>query len=180
MRKKEYFNYQDLSHQAVICRAPLTMFPQERDWTCSVACIRTILSGIDGSVLPEDHFVETYKLTPGPLFSRDLKALGLLDGYDVIYGCDRASTSFDQLLSYMEDGYYVMMESMLNFSHWFVLMGYFPASDRDIEKGRVLVYDPYYNCPRLLILDEFIQMWLDGNHHVNSVRQDFVAVRTAK
>lgn len=178
MRKYEYFNKLNLSHQDVISKTPKRLYPQERDWTCSIACIRTILSGIDPSIPSEDSFVELYDLKPGPLFSKDIKNLNLLENYDVIYGCDLINPSFDQLLSYINDNYFVMIESMLNFSHWFVLLGYFPSIDSDIEHGKVLVYDPYYNETRLLILDEFIQMWLDGNHNINSIEKDFIAIKS--
>ncbi len=177
MRKCEYFTLQPLKHQEIISNPPKKMYPQERDWTCSMACIRTMLSGIDPTVPEEDHFVSTYRLTPGPLFSKDIKKLDILGNYDALYGCDKPDITFDSILDYMENGYFVMLESMLNFSHWFVLLGYYPSADNDAEKGKVLVYDPYYNTSRLLIADEFIQMWIDGNHNINKIQKDFIAVR---
>lgn len=176
-RKFEYFEQHELEHKTVESRTPKRLFPQERDWTCAVACIRTMLSGLQKQVPPEQEIVEKYHLIPGPYYSGDIKDLGLLMDYDVIYGCDTQSISFDHILDYMGNGYYIMVESMYNYSHWFVLLGYFPLNDGKLEHSRLLVFDPYYNEVRLLNVDEFISMWIDGNYEQSKVIQDFIAVR---
>ena len=60
----------------------------------------------------------------------------------------------------MEDGYYVMVESMYNYAHWMVLLGYYPLEQANVEKSRLLVYDPWFDQVRLLIADEFLPMWV--------------------
>lgn len=82
------------------------------------------------------------------------------------------------MLNYLKSGYFVMIEGMLNYAHWLVLLSYYPdSSSLDVDDARVLVFDPYYNKVRLVILDEFINMWIDGEHHKNGVRHDFIAVK---
>lgn len=177
MKKQELFEKYTLMNKDVVCNVPKKFYPQERDWTCSIACIRTLLTKIDENIKPEDYFIETYNLQPGPLFSKDIKRLNILKDYNVLFGCDFENPTFDDLIAFLKDGYYIMIESMLNFSHWLVLIGYFPSSDFEIEKGRILVYDPFYDCVRLLILDECISMWIDGNFHMNNIEKDFIAIK---
>lgn len=63
-----------------------------------------------------------------------------------------------------------MLESMYNFSHWMVFVGYFPVrGTSNIEEHRMLFYDPYLDSMRLIGAEEFEGMWLDGNHKDNSV-----------
>ena len=66
------------------------------------------------------------------------------------------------MLNYLKSGYFVMIEGMLNYAHWLVLLSYYPdSSSLNVGDARVLVFDPYYNKVRLVILDEFINMWVD-------------------
>lgn len=165
-----------LCHDKAVSNCPKVLFPQERDWTCSLACVRTLLSGIVDSVPAEVDYIDRYNLQAGPHYSRDMKRLGMLDGYDAVYGCDEQERTFDRVLDYMSDGYFIMLESMYNYAHWFVLLGYYPTGG-DLERSRLLVYDPYYDETRLLCVDEFLGMWIDGNFAQTGVEKDFVAVR---
>jgi len=159
---------------------PPKLYPQERDWTCAVACIRTILSAF-GNDVSEDELINKYSMTPGPYFSKDIKKLGLLENLDVIYGCDLDAAKLDTVIDYMKDGYYIMVESMINFAHWHVVLGYYTISDfTDVEKFKFLMYDPYYNELKLVNVDEFDGMWLDGNHAKNGIEKDFIAIRKSK
>lgn len=176
-RRKEYFkNKSNYINNICISSNILQVFPQERDWTCSVACIRTILSGIDKKVLSEKEFINKYKLIPGPYFSKDIKKLKLLSKYEVIYGCDEKDVKFNNILKYMKNSYSIMFESMYNFSHWMVLLGCY-ILDRNMEKGKMVTYDPYYDEIRLLNVDEFLSMWQDGNYQKNKVLKDFIAIK---
>lgn len=176
-RKYELYEEIKLLHDRVTTNAPKKLYPQETDWTCSVACIRTLLSGIIENVPSEEFYVETYEMKPGPHYSKDIKKLGILDEYDVIYGCDEKDKTFDKMLDYVEDGYFVMLECMYNYQHWFVFLGYYPLKDCDVEESRLLVYDPYYDETRLLSVDEFISMWIDGEFGHTQVKEDFIAVK---
>ena len=178
MRKSEFFEKMVLRNTDSISAVPPKLFHQERDWTCSIACIRTLLSAIEETVPAEDEFVEKYGLVPGPHYSRDIKKLNLLEGYDVIYGCDDRDDNFDDILDMMKQGYYIMLESMVNYSHWLVLLGYFASADtNDIEKTKLLFFDPYYNELKLLNTEEFIGMWIDGNYAVSKVKHDYIAIK---
>ena len=177
MRKREMFEPNYVECRNIVMSKVSELYKQERDWTCSVACIRTILSGYVDKVEDEDYFVSTYKLKPGPYYSKDVKKLKILKAYDVVYGCDCINVSFDVLLTLMENGYSIMVESMYNYAHWFVILGYYPLREKDVEKSMLLVYDPYYDEVRLIRADEFINMWIDGNYVNTKIEKDFIAIR---
>ena len=176
-RAKEYFKATNKvlfnsSSSAKVKR----LYKQERDWTCSLACIRTILSGVGKKVYKEDYYIKKFKMKPGPYYSKDIKRIGLLEEYDVKFGCDYKNTTFDTVLDLMEVGYGIMLESMLNYSHWMVLIGYYKLSN-NIEENVIACYEPYYNKIRLMNVDEFIGMWIDGNYAKTKVEKDFIAIR---
>ena len=176
-RMSEYFQPTGESRENCSGRIPQRLYKQERDWTCAIACIRTMLSAY-GEEKEEQQYVDEYKLIPGPHFSKDIKRLGILDGYDVIYGCDEQEKSISKMLAFSNEGYYLMLESMYNFSHWMVFIGYFSIRGAEnIEEHKMLFYDPYMDTMRLVSAEEFEGMWLDGNHKENGVYQDFIALK---
>ena len=177
MRREHFFATNQINCGESLSVTPPHLYPQETDWTCAIACIRTILSAVLKSVPSEDEFVETYKLVPGPHYSIDIKNTGMLDAYDVKYGCEDKEASMDDILELMKQGYCVMLESMMNYAHWMVLLGFYTRCDKDIEKAKLLFYDPYYNEVKLVNADEFINMWIDGNHAVNHVEKDYIAIK---
>lgn len=176
-RKWELFTETKLKEQSTVVAAPAKLFPQERDWTCAFACLRTLMSGFERDLISEDQIVTDYKPIPGPHYSRDIKKLGILDKYDVVYGCDQNQIDFDYVLDLCRDGYYLMLESMINYAHWMVFLGYYPFVSENLEESQILLYDPYYNKVRLNSTDEFINMWLDGNYENTKIERDFIAVR---
>ncbi|MBE6036040.1 MAG: hypothetical protein E7223_00235 [Clostridiales bacterium] len=178
MRKHEVFEKGTTRHTESVSMTPPKFYRQERDWTCALACIRTMLSGVGGSVPAEADIVSSCSLQPGPHFSKELKETGLLKDYDVLYGCDYKNITFDDVLDRMKEGYYVMLESMVNYAHWMVLLGFYALGDA--EENRLLFFEPYYNEVRLMRADEFVGMWIDGNYEHSRVKQDFIAIRKAK
>ena len=176
-RKHEYFQVESLEHKSIVSNPPKKLYPQEKDWTCAVACLRTMMSGFLEEVPAEEYLVEQYKLKPGPHYSKDIKSYHMLNEYDVVYGCDNEQSDFDAVLDYASDGYFVMLESMLNYAHWMVFLGYYPSSSDSLEETKLLMYDPYYDEVRLLNADEFISMWRDGNYENTRVDKDFIAIR---
>lgn len=88
MRKFELFSKLKLNTQTYTSNVPRVLYKQERDWTCSIACIRTLLSSVSDNVLSEDEFISIFKLTPSPYYSKDIKSLCILSDIDAIYGCD--------------------------------------------------------------------------------------------
>lgn len=178
-RKGEVFlQYrEDMKNLDSVSLTPPRLYPQERDWTCAIACIRSIFSAL-GNDLSEDEIIEEYSMIPGPHYSKDIKKLNILERYDVIYGCDLKDAKLDTLIDYMNDGYYIMVESMINYAHWHVLLGYYTISDfTDVEKFKFLMYDPYYNELKLVNVDEFDGMWIDGNYANTGVEKDFIAIK---
>lgn len=177
IRREEYFGKCELKHHQIVSMQPRELFPQETDWTCAVACIRTMLSGVTEHVPTEQEFVQMCGMKPGPHYSKEIKEGGLLEQYDVVYGCDADRKDFDMILDYMEEGYYMMLECMYNYAHWMVLLGYYPLEGSDIERSKLLMYDPYYDQVRLMHVDEFISMWIDGDFANSGVERDFIAIR---
>ncbi len=176
-RMSEYFQSSSESRENCFGRIPQKLYKQERDWTCAIACIRTMLSAY-GEELEEEQYVDAYKLVPGPQFSKDIKRIGILNKYDAIYGCDEQEKSINKILDLSDKGYYLMLESMYNFSHWMVFIGYFSMrGPENIEEHKILFYDPYMDNMRLVSAEEFEGMWLDGNHKENGVYQDFIALK---
>lgn len=176
MMRRHFFEQNKLEYKKVLGCSLGNLCAQETDWTCSVACIRTMLSGIGNEIPSESDIVNEYSMQPGPYYSRDIKRIGILEQYDVIYGCDLEKKSFDAVLEYMDAGYYIMLECMYNYAHWVVLLGYYPIAD-DIEKSQLSIYDPYYNQVRLFCVDEFLTMWIDGNYAETNVEKDFIAIK---
>ncbi len=177
-RKSEYFDKLKTNKHNSVGNIPLNFYVQERDWTCAVACIRTLISKIEPNLMSEDEFVTKYNLKPGPHYSKQLKAYNMLDKYDAIYGCDNPDITLDDIISYMEKGYFVMLESMINYSHWLVLISYLTIPTPYGYEGYQLVfYDPYYNNIRMMSADEFIGVWIDGPYEKTKVKKDFIAVR---
>ena len=115
-------------------------------------------------------------MKPGPYYSKDIKSMGMVAKYDVLYGCDNKNINMDNILEYITNGYFIMLECLYNYAHWIVLLGFYPLAD-NIEKSKLLIYDPYYNEVRLLNADEFINMWIDGNYLENKIEKDFIAIR---
>lgn len=177
-RKFEYFTYCKYEGHNSVGNIPPKLFKQERDWTCSIACIRTLLSGIIKDVESEEFFIDNYKLIPGPHFSKDIKRLHILDKFNVVYGCDEENFDFVNLLNLLNENYFIMVESMINYSHWLVFLGYFSIKDKEnIEQHKILLYDPYYDSVRLENADEFIGMWIDGEYLNTNVKKDFIAIK---
>lgn len=177
-RKNELFESIILDYNKNLSVIPPICYPQERDWTCAFACIRSLLSAIDEDVISEDELVEKYQLTPEPYYSADIKKMGLLDEYDAVYGCDMKKITFLDILELCDKGYYIMLESMVNYSHWMVFMGYLRISNKNnLEQNQFLFFEPYYNQMRLMIAEEFLGMWIDGDYMNSKVKKDFIAIK---
>ena len=160
-----------------ISNTPPKLYKQEMDWTCSIACIRTLLSGVQEEMGEEEEIIKKYKFEVGPHYSKDIKSKNIFPStLNVIYGCDVKSITLKQLFNLMSEGYYIMSESMYNYAHWYVLLGYHVVGDNP-EKHKIMIYDPYYDEVKLLNADEFSGMWVDGDHEKTGVYRDFIAVK---
>lgn len=177
IRKSELFTKQYTKEKTCVAKVPPMLFPQERDWTCSIACIRTLTSAFGSGPKDEDWYINNFKLEPGPHYSKDIKEKEILKGYTVEYGCDYNNFRFDNLIKLLGQGYYIMVEGMINYSHWLVLLGYYTLGSKDdLENNFVLLYDPYYDELKLVRAEEFIEMWRDGDYANTGVNHDFIAI----
>lgn len=179
MRKQEYFeeSWPELSNKSISTNYP-NLYKQERDWTCALACIRT-LEGKYREPRSEEELIETYRIEKGPHYSKEVKEKGILKEYEVKYGCDEEerANKFGDILKYLEEGYGVMLESMVNYAHWTVLLGYYVLDKENAESQLIVMYDPYYNELKVMRADEFQGMWRDGGHETTGIIQDYIAIR---
>lgn len=175
----EYFpNIPIVTKKETAVMIPKALHRQERDWTCAIACLRSIVSSIK-NIGTEEEIILKYNLSPGPLYSKNLKELHILDELDVIYGCDivEKTYAYEYLYDLLKQDYFVMVESMINYDHWLVLCAYFINGEDTPDKQTVLLYDPYYNEMKLYRAEEFGAMWISGNYGVNGVTLDFIAIK---
>ena len=157
-RKFELFQKNKIYIDSSVSHCPPILFRQERDWTCAFACLRTIMSEFDDNWLSEIEIIKKYSLTPKPYFSADIKNLRIIDHMNVIYGCDA-------------------LESLTNYSHWMVLIGCYVLGDgSDAEEIKLSFFDPYYNDIKYMLLDEFINIWIDAENEINGIERDFLAI----
>ncbi len=177
-RKSVYFGVAETKMNESVGNIPRQLFRQEEDWTCSLACLRTMISGTGAEVLPELEYVKKYNMQPGPYYSKDIKACDMLCDFDVVYGCDTPKITLDDIIKMLDGGYYIMLESMVNYSHWMVLMAYLTVDTGDgLEGYKLLFFEPYYNEVRLINADEFIGVWRDGSYETSRVERDFIALK---
>lgn len=176
-RKSELFTKQYTKENLCVTKVPPKLFPQERDWTCSIACIRTMTSAFGRGPKDEDWYISNFNLSPGLHYSKDIKEKRILQGYTVEYGCDYTNFEFDNLVKLLGQGYYIMVEGMINYSHWLVLLGYYTLGSKDdLENNFVLLYDPYYDELKLIRADEFNKIWQGGEFDNTGVNHDFIAI----
>ena len=176
-RKHEYFSKASkLKINKCIYSNVTKLYKQNHDWTCSVACIRTIMSPIKSFKLTEDDIIDKYNLKPGPEYSKDIKRISLLKDYDTIYGTDKKDFTLEDLLLLIDSGYNVMIEGCFNYSHWITILSFFNFNN-DPEESIVIIYDPYYDEIKQYRLDELSSMWIDGDYAKSKVKKDFIAVK---
>ena len=77
MRLHELFDTNTSDFKNVAVCSISKVFKQERDWTCSIACIRTLISSKYN--ISENVFIQKYNLSTGPYYSKDIKRIGSLD-----------------------------------------------------------------------------------------------------
>lgn len=155
--------------------SPKRCFSQDYDWTCSIACFRSITSHL--SLIKNDkEIIDKFSLKAGPNYSKDIKKWNLLSADNVIYGCDIAEKT-PQYLYDLLDEYYVMVECMINYDHWLVVLGYYTNGYKEIDKHQISLYDPFYNNVRVMNAEEFFGMWCSGKHESNGIICDFIAVK---
>lgn len=161
-----------------IWNVPKHFYPQERDWTCSIAVLRTILSSFS-DVASEDEIIEKYGFKEGPHYSCEIQEKNVIDSKKVrvYYGCNyrNSGRDFSEILNLLKNGYYVAVETMINFDHWVVLLGYSHLGDFDDDM--ITYYCPYFSEIRTVHFSEFVEMWKSGNYAQNDVVNDFIAVK---
>lgn len=176
-RLREHFTYDEPSTYTSASNTPSELYPQERDWTCSVACIRTILSGVTKNIPSENEFLEKYNIEIGGHYVDEFIEKNMLFPAEEIrthhdYKLDEIGLPL--LNKLLGEKYFIMVECMYNYAHWVVVLGYYAVRERqDTEEHKILIYDPYYNEVRMVIADELLTMWCDPEGH----EKEFVAIR---
>ena len=176
-----------------MCKKDLMLFPQERDWTCSIACLRSILSGFYEDIPTEQYILNSLQLTPGPYFSKDIKKQQIIQKITALcgpkkeqspiliqYGCDNPirnisdEDAFEQIAIWLKKEHAIILESAYNEMHWMVLLGYVPKKQNGtIADCDYILYDPYQNTTRILNAEEFITMW---NCRQRAINHDVVTL----
>lgn len=152
-------------------------YPQETDWTCSLACLRTLLSGSRYTVPSEELLVQLLNKQPGPVSSNDLlksKIFTLIDREDVQLAYDKPITYdyANELISLLET-HNIMIACTLNGGHWLSVLGY--VSLGSIEEDQIILYDPYYHSTRMFRADEIFSMWTGS--FPDSLDGDYIAIK---
>lgn len=165
---KEYFVDPPRRHEPVrpVACMPGAFCRQERDWTCSAACVRTLASGLCG-VPSEDVLVAGAHLEPGPQYSGGIMRWpGLRELKDVEWRfgeADPESAVLDSsdVWAWLRDGWRVMANWMMSYDHWCVFFSYIPfGSD---EEDLMFFFDPYYGDVRSVRASDFDVMWKSGS-----------------
>ena len=177
LRKNEYFGLSSYGEGcSTIMSTVKCVFRQERDWTCSLASFRTLLSGYLPlcDILSEDEYISKYNITKGPYNSRDMYNTGLLDivPYKAGFKYPCPETNQAVFLTDLLEDHNVMIECMINAAHWIVLLGYVKLGS--LEDDYFIYYDPYYHQVRNIIADELITMWYDVG--TSPLQRDYIAV----
>jgi hypothetical protein len=163
-RLAEYFaERKNLREYTSVARVPSSLFRQERDWTCSVACVRTLLSGVGERVPSENAFIKKYHLVAGDHFVEEIIEKQMFPQYLKIKtyaDFPQEELNLELLCKLLNENYFIMAETIINGDHWVVVLGYYAVRDKkNPEEHQILIYDPYYDAVRLVIADEFETMW---------------------
>lgn len=160
---------------------PPKLYKQERDWTCSVACLRSIASKYK-DLGSEDEIVSKYGMDHGPYYAHELISCGLLDEFDYETTSVKPNPFNDlqRVYKLLAGGATVMVETCKSFDHWLVLLAYFPNGCEFTEDHSVLMWDPYYNETLLMRASEFCDEWLSGEWASNNILCDFLAIKGLK
>mgnify|MGYP000472401369 FL=1 len=152
-------------------------YEQEHDWTCSIACFRTITR----TMKSETDLINELHMKPGPYYSDFFyEHYKNNEKYVMKFGCNDTMSSIDaaakfaRLCVLLRDGYSIMLESSYNIAHWMVLVGYLPKGE-DVSDCEVLLWDPYLGKYRIENHDEFLAMWYGDNE--SKVKGDYIAVK---
>lgn len=179
VRKNEFFAASEEVYGIPLSTSLATIkytFPQERDWTCSIACFRTLLSTYSNTLFSEQYFVDKLNRKPGPMCSDDFKSEALLNDLGiadkVVFGCDRPITEkLCEKLTELLKTHNVMVACTLNGGHWLAILGYVALGN--IEHDKIIFYDPYYDDVRTFRADEFFAMWESS---YNGCPHDYIAI----
>lgn len=178
----EYFSDAKVTgFKEVASSIPPMLYRQERDWTCSIACLRSIASKFT-TMEDESKIIEQYELKPGPHYARDIESKGLLKHFDYEINIEAPDVWRDlhRLYKLLKDGATIMVETCRSFDHWLVLLAYFTNGAEYTEDQSILMWDPYYNEPILMRASEFCDIWLSGNWEKNKIICDFIAIKGLK
>jgi hypothetical protein len=175
-RKFEYFEVEKKENYKSYSNVPPQLMRQERDWTCSVAAVRTILSAFKEKYLSETSFIANYNLTIGEHYTEEILSKKLFgENKKILSHLDfkKEELSLKLLNNLLAKKYYIMAECMYNYAHWVVILAYLAVrGSSDTEEHQILFYDPYYDETRLVRADEFATMWCDPDGHY----REFIAV----
>lgn len=69
-----------------------------------------------------------------------------------------------------------MIETMYNYAHWLVILGFYPCGNK-ISNCNILLWDPYSGNTRMENMEEVISMWVDGDFAHTKIKNDYIAAK---
>lgn len=166
----ELFEQKETMQWVNIANVPITLYQQDYDWTCPIACLRSVLFALSPQNIDKGdlHYISTYNLFPKPYFSKDFKEKNIIENelasegslaeYSILYGCDK-KIEFDDLVDLLRKGYFIMTRYVYN-HHWCLILGFFNQKmSRYLDDCHVLLYDSHFNKLHLENAADFEKMW---------------------
>lgn len=172
-RINEYFGeIKDVKGPSIV-NAPVNCYKQGRDWTCSVACIRTAISAFKN--ISEEEIIKEEQLKMGGQSIENIKNWKCLDGLKIETKATREINDSQGLYDLLLDNYIVICASTYNLWHYIVCYGYLTTNERNNPENQyVLFYDPYLDEHKLINADIFDTMWYDIG---TSKYRDYIAIK---
>lgn len=154
---KEHFDYPRLKYDMphAVSEIPKNLYVQERDWTCAIACFRSIVD----SDIAEPNFIQQNSIMRGPHYTTEMKTKEWPHpNFEVKYAeGDVSDLDPSVVWQHLYEHWRVMLETDLNGGHWMIVLALVPTQN----SWDAVVWDPYYGRARVFDLPELLCMCHD-------------------
>lgn len=170
----EYFGETPDVKGPSIVNTPVNFYRQERDWTCSIACVRTVISAFNNNI-SEEQIIKDNNLKMGGQHIEDMKKWSCFKDLKLESQETRPIKDIQGLYDLLLDNYIIICAHAYNLYHYIVCYGYLTTNERQNPENQcILFYDPYLDEHKLINADIFDTMWYDIG--TNKYR-DYIAVK---
>ena len=149
-----------------VVNTPVEFYKQERDWTCSIAVVRSAISCYNNKIT-EDEILAQENLKMGGQKIDNMKNWKILKeaGEGILTQQEKKVEGIKGLYDLLLDNYVVICETTYNWWHFVLAYGYLTTHNKDkIDEQMVLFYDPYYDEHLLMRAELFEQMWFNQDN----------------